>query len=98
MKRLQPKGTETDQMLKDASRHRSIGVASVAEPQPLLHPDHESSDRLAPRLKAHFELEDAQAEASIAVVTGRPNFLKTTQVLRARRTRHPQHSGRSSRA
>ena len=67
----------------------AVGVAADAEPQPVLDSDDESSDWLAPRLKAHFDLEDAAAEAAIAVVTGRPNFLKTTRMLRARRTRHP---------
>ena len=46
----------------------AVGVAADAEPQPVLDSDDESSDWLAPRLKAHFELKDAAAaEAAITV-------------------------------
>ena len=39
-------------------------------------------------LKAAFELSDDEVERTMAMVSGRPNFLKTTQMLRARRDKH----------
>ena len=64
-----------------------VGAAAEALP---LRADHESSEWLGPQLMSHFELSDDEASRVLAVVRGRPNFLKTTGMLRARRARHPQ--------
>eukprot|EP00966_Prymnesium_polylepis_P332855 7388329-Prymnesium_polylepis.1 len=63
-------------------------VGAVAE-TPWLHPNHEPCAWLGSQLKAHFEISDDETSGVLAVVTGRPNFLKTTGMLRTRRTRHP---------
>ena len=48
--------------------------------------------------QAHFELEDAEAEKALTVVTGtRPVFfLKTNGMLRGRRDRHPVQQSKLS--
>eukprot|EP00966_Prymnesium_polylepis_P290055 6700370-Prymnesium_polylepis.1 len=63
----------------------AIGVP-VGEPlRRKLRADDESCEWLAPQLKAAFDLDDAEAERATALVMGRPNFLKHTRMLRARR-------------
>ena len=68
----------------------AVGVAEEDEDdKPRRRPQNASSSWLAGALKDLFELEDAVAEQAAAVATGRPNFLKTNRMLRARRRRHP---------
>ena len=67
----------------------AVGVPEAQAELPRLRPNDESFSWLAAALKAHFELEDVEAEKALALVTCRPNFLKTNGMLRARRDRHP---------
>ena len=67
----------------------AVGVPESQAELPRLRPNDESCSWLAAALKAHFELEDVEAEKALALVTCRPNFLKTNGMLRARRDRHP---------
>ena len=68
----------------------AVGVAEEEAVPLRLHPDNESSSWLAVELKAHFELEDAEAERAAGMVTGRPNYLKTNLMLRMRRAEFPE--------
>ena len=67
----------------------AVGVPEAQAELPRLRPNDESCSWLAAALKAHFELEDVEAEKALALVTCRPNFLKTNGMLRAPRDRHP---------
>eukprot|EP00966_Prymnesium_polylepis_P246894 5709366-Prymnesium_polylepis.1 len=66
-----------------------VGAVLVGADVPLLHPDDEASDWLGPQLKDHCELTEDETSRALAIVTGRPNFLKMTEMLRGRRTDHP---------
>ena len=65
----------------------AVGVAEEDTPN-WLRPDEMDSSWLGEQLKAAFELSDDEVERTMAMVSGRPNFLKTTQMLRARRDKH----------
>jgi hypothetical protein len=67
----------------------AVTVAESASDLLWLHPNDESSSWLAAKLKESFELTDDEAEKTVAVLMGRPNFLKTTGMVRSRRERHP---------
>eukprot|EP00966_Prymnesium_polylepis_P238067 5505503-Prymnesium_polylepis.1 len=75
--------------MMDAATGVLVGAVLVGADAPWLHPDDEASDWLGPQLKDHFELTEDEAKCVLAIVTGRPNFLKTTEMLRGRRTDHP---------
>eukprot|EP00966_Prymnesium_polylepis_P003722 84882-Prymnesium_polylepis.1 len=79
------------------SAEPAVGVAvpvaqgtNDEEVRAFLRPNEESSSWLTTKLKESFELSDEEAERATAMVMGRPNFLKTTRMLRTRRRRNPE--------